>query len=143
MLLCHGSSSFSRRPGEGRDPYPAASMLRQLFDACFATTPSCGYGSRPSPGTTAVLLLAAQFFRLIIRSTDRLARSAMVGIDRHLLAKRQQAVQNVRERDALHVRAEIAGPQHFDVRQLGAYIVGHRAFRDHHEPPRPLLRAPS
>ncbi len=64
------------------------------------------------------------------------------GIDRDLLAKREQAVQNVGERDALHVRAEIAGAKHLHVRQLGADIVGHRAFRDHDQPPRPPLAHP-
>src|SRR3954447_22536711 len=43
-------------------------------------------------------------------------------IDRHFLAERQQALQDVGERDALHVRAEIAGAQHLDIRQLGTHI---------------------
>ena len=36
------------------------------------------------------------------------------------------------KRDALHVRAEIAGPHEIDVGIFGRDIVAHRAFGDHH-----------
>ena len=42
------------------------------------------------------------------------------------------AVQDLRQRDALHVRAEIAGPHEFDIGIFDRDIVAHRAFGDHH-----------
>ena len=47
------------------------------------------------------------------------------GIDHDLLLHIQEAVENLRQRDPLHVRAEIARPGELDVRQLGLDIVGH------------------
>jgi len=38
------------RPGEGRDPYAAAEVLREIGVGCRLQTGPCGYGSRPSPG---------------------------------------------------------------------------------------------
>src|SRR5579859_594016 len=55
-------------------------------------------------------------------------------IDRDFLAKREQAVQDLGQRDPLHVRTEVAWPHHLDVGQLGLHIVRHRAFGDHHHP---------
>ena len=51
----------------------------------------------------------------------------------------KQAVQNLGERDPLHVRAEIAGLDHFDIGQFRLHIVGHRAFGDHHHALAPVL----
>ncbi len=52
-------------------------------------------------------------------------------IDHDLFPKVDQTVENFRQSDALHVRAEIARTHEFDIGQLGVDIVGHRAFRDH------------
>src|SRR5690348_5455934 len=49
-------------------------------------------------------------------------------VDGDFLPQIDQAVQNLRQRDPLHVRAEIARAHHFDVGQLGLHVVGHRAF---------------
>ena len=43
-----------------------------------------------------------------------------------------QALQNAVQRDALHVRAKIAGPHEFHIRIFHRDIVAHRAFGDHH-----------
>ena len=40
------------------------------------------------------------------------------------------------------MRAEVAGLRHLDIGQLGADIVRHRAFRDHHQPLRALVAHP-
>ena len=73
-----------------------------------------------------------QFFRLIIRCTDRRRFLGDRGIDGDLLAQAEQAVQNLGQRDPLHVRAQIARSHHLDIGQFGLNIVGHRAFGDHH-----------
>ena len=74
-----------------------------------------------------------------MRSTAARARAAMAGStltscvivcsERRILSKR----------DALHVRAEIAGAQEFDVANVGRNVVGHRAFGQHDDARRALL----
>src|ERR1700759_820222 len=62
--------------------------------------------------------------------TPRLVRDH--GVDGDFLPQVDQAVQNLRQRDPLHVRAEIARAHHLDVGQFSLHVVGHRAFGDHH-----------
>src|SRR6185437_12123385 len=52
------------------------------------------------------------------------------GIDRDLLFEEHEAVENLRQRDALHVRAKIAGPHELDPGRLDRDVIAHRAFSD-------------
>src|SRR5882724_9623568 len=45
------------------------------------------------------------------------------GVDHDLLLEIDQAVENLRQRDALHVRAEIERPHELDVGQLGLHVI--------------------
>src|SRR5258705_4285657 len=54
-------------------------------------------------------------------------------VDNDFLAQINQAVQNLGQRDPLHVRTQIARPYHFDIRHLDLDIIGHGAFADHHD----------
>src|SRR5215831_15399190 len=63
-------------------------------------------------------------------------------IDHDLLLEVYEAVENLRQRDPLHVRAEIARPHELDVGQFGLHVVGHRAFRDHDHAARALVAHP-
>ena len=74
------------------------------------------------------LLGLHQWLRLIMRSTAARARLGDRGIDRHLLLEEDEAVEDLRQRDPLHMRAEIAGPHELDVRRLDRDVVAHRAF---------------
>ena len=49
--------------------------------------------------------------------------------------------QDFRQRDSLHVRAEIAWPDELDIRVLDRDVVAHRALGDHDHPLR--LRSPT
>ncbi len=100
-----------------------------------------GYGSRLALRLAGTTL--RQLFRLIIRSTERRALSAISGSIGDFLAQVDEAVENLRQRDALHVRAEVARPHELDVRQFGLHVVGHRAFGDHHHALRAACCAPS
>ena len=63
----------------------------------------------------------------------------MAGIDRHLVPAGLQRMADVLQRDPLHVRAEIAGPDELDVGVEHRDVVAHRALRQQHDPGRPLL----
>ena len=63
-------------------------------------------------------------------------------IDHDLLLEVDEAVEDLRQRDPLHVRAEIARPHELDVGQLGLHVVGHRALGDHDHAARPVLAHP-
>src|SRR5689334_21743058 len=73
-----------------------------------------------SPSKTSVLMFASS----ILQVDHPLDRAACARgdrrIDRDFLAQVNEALQDIRQRDALHVRAEIARLHHLDVRQLGA-----------------------
>src|SRR6202000_434190 len=73
---------------------------------------------RMSPQRRLVLQIDHPFDR-----TPRLFRDH--GIDDDFLAQIDQAVQNLRQRDPLHVRAEIARAHHLDVWQFGLHVVAH------------------
>src|SRR5712691_6970309 len=89
----------------------------------FSKITAWGYGSRLAlrlAGTTAVSFSRRQLVLQIDHPLDRAPRSLRDdGIDRDLLAQVEQALQDVRQRDPLHVRAQIAGLDHFDVGQFG------------------------
>ena len=62
---------------------------------------------------------------------DRLPRPVGdIRIDQHFVLHRLERMQNLRQRDPLHVRAQIAGPHEIHVRVLERNIVRHRAFGD-------------
>src|SRR5712671_4877884 len=63
-------------------------------------------------------------------------------VDHDLLLHMDEAVEDLRQGDALHVRAEIARPHEVDVGQLGLDIISHRAFGHHHDPARTPLAHP-
>ncbi len=73
-----------------------------------------------------------------IRVTARRARSAMAAGTFDLVTHVAQRVGDAGERDALHVRAEVAGTDELDVAELGGDVVRHRALGDHHDPRRPV-----
>src|SRR5262245_50470942 len=50
------------------------------------------------------------------------------GIDRDLLLEEDEAFEDLRQRDPLHMRAEIAWPHEGDVRRLDGDVVAHRAL---------------
>src|SRR5437764_15013157 len=56
-------------------------------------------------------------------------------IDHDLFLHVHEAVENLRQGDALHVRAQITWPHELDIWQLGLHIVSHRAFRDRDDTP--------
>src|SRR5262249_55338916 len=60
-------------------------------------------------------------------------------IDFHLLAKIHEAVENLRQRDALHLVAGIGGTHEFDAWRFRLPVIGHRALGDHHHLLRPLV----
>ena len=64
------------------------------------------------------------------RPRARAPRSA--GSTTHFRGHGLKRMQNPSQRDALHVRAEIAGPHEFDIGIFDRDIVAHRAFGDHH-----------
>src|SRR5262245_52020648 len=64
------------------------------------------------------------------------------GIDHGLLLHVDEAIEDLRQGDALHVRAEIAGPHELDIGQFGLHVVGHRTFRDHDDARWPVLSHP-
>src|SRR6185437_12942971 len=97
--------------------------------------------ARPPPTMTTSSVLRVRSWILVVMSLysilqvdhplDRTPRlRGDRGIDGDFLAQVNEALQNVGQRDALHVRTEIARPRHLDVRQLGLHIVGHRALGD-------------
>ena len=50
------------------------------------------------------------------------------GIDRHLLLEEHERLEDLRQRDALHMRAEIARPHELDLGRLDRDVVAHRAL---------------
>ena len=74
-----------------------------------------------------------------MRSTASRARAATSGSTFTSVLHRLQRAQDLRQRDPLHVRAEVARPDELDVRVLDGDVVAHRALGDHHHPPRPGL----
>src|ERR1700738_2954782 len=83
---------------------------------------SGGYGSPRSRGRHCLSDLVLQIDHPLHRA-PRLRGDQ--GIDGDFLAQVNQAVENLGQRDPLHVRAQIAGPHHLDIRQLGPDVVGH------------------
>ncbi len=69
----------------------------------------------------------------IIASSARCARTRIGFVDEHLVLQRFERAQDLRQRRALHVRAEIARPHELDVGKLGGDVVAHRAFGEHHD----------
>src|SRR5579871_458856 len=61
------------------------------------------------------------------------------GSDFNGMCHRLQRAQNLLERDPLHVRAQIARPNKFDIRMLDRDVVAHGAFGHHHNAARPVL----
>src|SRR5215469_6495305 len=59
--------------------------------------------------------------------------------DRYLDAHGFQRPQDARQRDPLHVRAEIAGPYELDVRKFDGDVVAHRTLRDHDDARGPMF----
>src|SRR5262245_35912896 len=71
---------------------------------------------------------------------DRAAR--LVGdqrVDHDLLFHVYEAVENLWQRDALHVRAQIARPHELDLRQFRLHVVCHRALGHHDDALRPAV----
>ena len=66
-----------------------------------------------------------------IRSTARRARVGDVGIDVDLVFHVGERVADPLQRDALHVRAQVAGPHELGVGDVDGDVVAHRAFGDH------------
>jgi hypothetical protein len=50
-----------------------------------------------------------------------------------------EGVQDLRQRDPLHVRAEVAGPDELHGRELDGHVVGHGALRHQHDAGRTSL----
>src|SRR5262249_33047427 len=74
---------------------------------------------------------------------DRVPRPRCDGwVDHDLLFHVDEAVEDLRQGDALHVRTEIAGPHELDIGQLGLHVIGHRAFPAHDDALRPILAYP-
>src|SRR5262245_6526079 len=117
------------------------------------TTASISSGDRKASGQSREVVIAGKLHRLrVTRSSlspqihhalDRALRPRHDrGIDHDLFPEMDQAVENLRQRDPLHVRAEIARPHEFDLRQLGLHVVGHRALRHHDHAARRVLAHP-
>ena len=88
--------------------------------------------SAPSVSTILSMRFMFQAFTASMRSIGAFARAATSAGTITSWVMVCKAVQNAVQRDALHVRAEIAGPHEFHVRILDRDIVAHRAFGDHH-----------
>src|SRR5262249_31049271 len=63
-------------------------------------------------------------------------------IDYDLFSEIDEALENLRQRDPLHMRAEIARTHELDVGQFGLHVVGHRALRAHADAARAALAHP-
>src|SRR5689334_5152352 len=106
------SLSAVKRPARPapRISAPGASMMLSTVRAM-----SCGF------------LQCGQFDRE--HAVDRLLRPRRdFRVDGHFDRHGLERVQDLVERDALHVRAQIAGAHEFEVRVLGGDVVAHRAF---------------
>src|SRR5262245_12975282 len=117
------------------------------------TTASISSGDRKASGQSREVVIAGEAHRLhVTRSSlvsqihyalDRASRPRRDrGIDHDLFPEMDQAVENLGQHDPLHVRAEIARPDEFDLGQLGLHVVGHRALRHHDHPARTVLAHP-
>ena len=69
-----------------------------------------------------------------MRSTAARARSATAGSTVTSSLRNSERLEDFRQRDALHVRAEIARPHELDVRALDRDVVAHRAFGHEQRP---------
>jgi hypothetical protein len=69
----------------------------------------------------------------MMRSAARRAFSATTGSTRTSSFICNRLSKIFRQRDALHVRAGVARPGEFHVRQFGLHIVRHGAFGDQHD----------
>src|SRR3954470_2994317 len=83
-------------------------------------SPPGGEKTRPTKPASSALQMDHPFHRAPRLLGDH-------RIDGDFLFHVQQAVEDLRQRDALHVRAEIAWLDEFDAGQLGLDVVGHRA----------------
>src|SRR5215467_11821159 len=59
-------------------------------------------------------------------------------IEHDLVLHGEQTVENLWQRDPLHVRAQIARLHELDIRHFDPHVVGHRAFGHHHDSARPF-----
>src|SRR5262245_22663528 len=64
------------------------------------------------------------------------------GVDHDFLLHVHEAVENLWQGDALHVRAQIARPHEFDLRQLRLHVVRHGALGHHDDALRPAVAPP-
>ena len=77
-----------------------------------------------------------------MRSTARARPLGDSGIDRDLLLQEDEAIEDLRQRDPLHVRAEIARPHELDVGRFDRDVVAHRAFGHEQHLGRLIVLAP-
>ena len=74
-----------------------------------------------------------------MRSTASRARLGHRRVDRDLVLTQLQRPPDLGQRDALHVRAQIAGPHELDLRIESRHVVAHRALGHEGHPGRALL----
>ena len=149
---CDGSATC----GQGRRPRPsppqtrlaptagglrAERRFRQQHDRLGRQMQRRHQPAAPPPMMTAqparveksAVILPASFRRCAARDRD-------LGIDLDLVLVGLQRVADVLQRDPLHVRTEIAGPDELDIGMQHRDVVAHRALRQQHHPGRSLLR---